>query len=138
VGLSEPSPTGHPRQKPSRNARKPKSSQSLLSERRTDPAERPQNTSSGAGPVQSEHRNVHTLFPLARQRESLAYPHVPCERRTGPTERPQILEAERDRSKASLGGEHQSPSRNARKPKPSQSLLSERRTDPAERPACLQ
>jgi hypothetical protein len=41
--------------------------------------------------------------------------------------------AERDRSAASLGSDHQNPSRTARKPNPSPSFLSERRTDPAER-----
>jgi hypothetical protein len=46
------------------------------------------NTPSGAGPVRSEHRNVLTLFPLARQRESRAGPNVPCERRTDPAEAP--------------------------------------------------
>jgi hypothetical protein len=56
-------------------------------ERRTDPAE-PPNTPSGAGSVQSEHRNVLTLFPLARQRERPTCPHVPCERRTDPAEAP--------------------------------------------------
>jgi hypothetical protein len=35
-----------------------------------------------AGSGGSEHWNVHTLFPFARQRESLAGPNVPCERRT--------------------------------------------------------
>ena len=38
--------------------------------------------------VRSEHRNVHTLIPLARQRESPTCPNVPCERRHGPAERP--------------------------------------------------
>ena len=52
-----------------------------------------------------------------------------------PTSEPtQIRPAERDRAGASIGGDHQSPSRKARKFQPSPSLLSERRTDPAERP----
>jgi hypothetical protein len=42
--------------------------------------------------------------------------------------------AERDRSAASLGSEHQNPSRTARKPNPPLSFLSERRTVPAEPP----
>jgi hypothetical protein len=46
----------------------------------------------------------------------------------------QIHPAERDRAAASLGGDHQNPSRKARKPHPPPSLLSERRPDPAERP----
>ena len=41
---------------------------------------------SGAGSVRSEHRNVDILIPIARQRESRACPHVPCERRTVPAE----------------------------------------------------
>ena len=41
-----------------------------------------------AGPGRSEHRNVDTLIPLARQRESPAGPNVPCERRTVPAEPP--------------------------------------------------
>ena len=41
-----------------------------------------------AGPGRSEHRNVDTLTPLARQRESPAGPSVPCERRTDPAEPP--------------------------------------------------
>jgi hypothetical protein len=45
----------------------------------------------------------------------------------------QIHPAERDRAGASLGGDHQIPSRKARKFHPSPSLLSERRPDPAER-----
>jgi hypothetical protein len=39
-----------------------------------------------AGPGRSEPRNVDTLLPLARQRESPAGPNVPCERRTDPAE----------------------------------------------------
>ena len=41
-----------------------------------------------AGPGRSELRNVDTLIPLARQRDSPAGPNVPCERRTGPAEPP--------------------------------------------------
>ena len=37
-----------------------------------------------AGPGRNEHRNVDTLIPLARQRDSPTGPHVPCERRTVP------------------------------------------------------
>jgi hypothetical protein len=84
-------------------------------EHRTDPAEPTPNTLGGAGSVQSEHRNVFTLFPLARQRESPACPHVPCEHRTDPAELTQIRQAERDRSEASIEGDHQNPSRTARK-----------------------
>ena len=39
-----------------------------------------------AGPVRSERRNVDTLIPVARPRESSSCPNVPCERRTGPAE----------------------------------------------------
>ena len=39
-----------------------------------------------AGSGRSEHRNVDTLMPLARQRESPTGPNVPCERRTDPAE----------------------------------------------------
>jgi hypothetical protein len=42
--------------------------------------------------------------------------------------------AERDRSAASLGSDHQNPQRAARKPHPPQSFLSARRTGPAEPP----
>jgi hypothetical protein len=41
-----------------------------------------------AGSGRSKHRNVDILIPLARQRESLAGPNVPCERRTDPAEPP--------------------------------------------------
>ncbi|MEN9600534.1 MAG: hypothetical protein RIS56_140 [Verrucomicrobiota bacterium] len=41
-----------------------------------------------AGSGRSEHRNVDTLTPIARQRERRAGPNVPCERRTGPAEAP--------------------------------------------------
>jgi hypothetical protein len=41
-----------------------------------------------AGPGRSEHWNVDILIPLARQRESLAGPNVPCECRTDPAEPP--------------------------------------------------
>ena len=41
-----------------------------------------------AGSVRSEHRNVDTLIPLARPRESPTGPNVPCERRTDPAEPP--------------------------------------------------
>jgi hypothetical protein len=41
-----------------------------------------------AGSGRSEHRNVDILIPVARQRESLAGPNVPCERRTDPAEPP--------------------------------------------------
>jgi hypothetical protein len=37
-------------------------------------------------PSRSEHRNVDTLIPVARPRESRAGPNVPCERRTDPAE----------------------------------------------------
>ena len=39
-----------------------------------------------AGSGRSEHRNVDTLIPLARKRESPTGPNVPCERRTDPAE----------------------------------------------------
>ena len=46
----------------------------------------PPNHQAAAGPGRSEHRNVDTLIPIARQRESSAGPNVPCERRTDPAE----------------------------------------------------
>jgi hypothetical protein len=77
------------------------------------------NTPSGAGPVRSEHRNVLTLFPLARQRESPACPHVPCEHRTDPAEPTPIRQAEQDRSKANIGtSSPYSPSRASAKDPP--------------------
>jgi len=39
-----------------------------------------------AGSGRSEHWNVDTPAPLARQRESSSCPNVPCERRTDPAE----------------------------------------------------
>jgi hypothetical protein len=45
----------------------------------------------GAGPGRSERRNVDTLFPLVRQRESPTCPNVPCERRPDPAERPKYV-----------------------------------------------
>ena len=62
--------------------------------RRTGPAE-PTNTLGGAGPGRSEHWNVDTLFPIARQRESRACLHVPCERRTVPAEPPRGTDPQR-------------------------------------------
>ena len=41
-----------------------------------------------AGSGRSEHRNVDTLTPIARPRESPTGPNVPCERRTGPAGAP--------------------------------------------------
>ena len=67
-------------------------------------------------------KTSHTTRPQPRRDLS----HRP---RSAPT-RP----AERDRSGASVEGDHQSPSRTARKPYPPQSFLSERRLDPAEPP----
>ena len=66
---------GGDHQKPSRNARKPNPSQSLLSERRTDPAER-QNTPSGAGSVRSEpwRRSPKTL---AQRAKAQSFPEPP-------------------------------------------------------------
>ena len=39
-----------------------------------------------AGLSRSEHWNVNTLTPLARQRENPSHPDVPCERRTSPAD----------------------------------------------------
>ena len=39
-----------------------------------------------AGLSRSEHWNVNTLIPLARQRENPSCPDVPCERRTSPAD----------------------------------------------------
>jgi hypothetical protein len=39
-----------------------------------------------AGLSRSEHWNVNTLIPHARQRESPSCPDVPCERRTSPAD----------------------------------------------------
>ncbi len=43
-------------------------------------------TEAAAGLSRSEHWNVDTLIPLARQRENPSYPDVPCERRTSPAD----------------------------------------------------
>ena len=94
----------------------------------------------GAGPGRSERRNVNTVFPLARQRESSSCPHVPCERRTGPAERPSP-------NTSSGAGPGRSERRNVntvfplarqRESPTYPHVPCERRTGPAERPACLQ
>jgi hypothetical protein len=43
-------------------------------------------TEAAAGLSRSEHWNVNTLIPHARQRESPSCPDVPCERRTSPAD----------------------------------------------------
>jgi hypothetical protein len=48
--------------------------------------DRPSSKPAAAGSGRSEHRNVDILIPVARPRESLAGPNVPCERRTDPAE----------------------------------------------------
>ena len=50
--------------------------------------DRPPSNPAAAGPGRSEHRNVDTLIPLARQRDGPTGPNVPCERRTVPAEPP--------------------------------------------------
>jgi hypothetical protein len=96
-----------------RAPRESRSSQSFLSERRTDPAER-QNTPSGAGSVRSEPWK-RTPKPLAHSAK--ADPPRASSAREGPIPRSaKTRQAERDRSVASLGSEHQNPSRTARKP----------------------
>jgi hypothetical protein len=120
---------GSDHQNPSRTARKPLLPRASSASAGPIPRSakiRP----SGAGSVRSEPWRRTTKSP-ARSAKAPPSPSLLSERRTGPAER-QIRQAERDRSAASLGGEHQHPSRKARKPKTSQSLLSERRTDPAE------
>jgi hypothetical protein len=54
--------------------------------------------------------------------KALFSPEPSCERRTGPAELTQIRQAERDRSEASIEGDHQNPSRKARKLYPPPSL----------------
>jgi hypothetical protein len=53
-----------------------------------NPALTPRAPPAAAGPGRSELRNVDILIPLARPRESVAGPNVPCERRTDPAEPP--------------------------------------------------
>ena len=86
---------------------------------------------SRTGPEQVSKAN--TKAPRAK-RESPILPRASSARAGLIPRSAQIRPAERDRSAASLGSEHQNPSRTARKPHPPQSFLSERRTDPAERP----
>ncbi len=43
-------------------------------------------TEAAAGLSRSEHWNVNTHIPLARQRENPSHPDVPCERRTSPAD----------------------------------------------------
>jgi hypothetical protein len=77
---------------------------------------------------------ANTQNPRA-QRESPNPPRA-SSASAGPVPRSaQVRQAERDRSEASLGGNHQNPQRTARKPNPPPSLLSEHRTGPAERPS---
>ncbi|MEY3536288.1 MAG: hypothetical protein RLZZ582_1864, partial [Verrucomicrobiota bacterium] len=122
---------GGKQQKPSRNSAKAHPPPSLLSECRTDPAE-PPNTPSGAGSVRNEPWR-RTAKTLAQQRESLILPRA-SSASAGPIPRShQIRLAERERSATSLGGEQQTSSRNSAKAPPPPSLLSECRTDPAER-----
>jgi len=80
------------------------------------------NTPGGAGSIRSEHRNVLTLFPLAHSAKAPSSPEPSCERRTDPAEPTPIRQAERDRSKASIEGDHPNPSRTARKLLPPPSL----------------
>jgi hypothetical protein len=63
---------------------------------------------------------------------SVSCSHMRCP--VGALRTPQSDPAERDRSAASLGGEQQKPLAHSAKTHPPQSLLSERRTDPAEPP----
>ena len=83
-----------------------------------------------AGTGRSEHWNVDTLIPSARQRESRACPHVPCERRTALQKVPQRSGIGPQRA---LEANTKIP-RAQRESPYSQSFLSERRTDPAEPP----
>ena len=55
----------------------------------------PPSHEAAAGSGRSEPRNVDTLIPLARQRESPAGPNVPCERRTDPAEPPPCTRPQR-------------------------------------------
>jgi hypothetical protein len=127
---------------------------SFLSERRTGPAERATNTHSGGSVTTTPWDGLgYAAFlqnaPVVRRTRGFTpgwytvprwgtpnaspAPSFLSERRTDPAEHP-IRPAERDRSAASLGSDHQNPSRKARKPNPPPSFLSERRTDPAEPP----
>ena len=116
--------------KPLAHSAKAPPSQSFLSERRTDPAEPPTRQAErdrSAASLGSEHQNPSRTArkPLLPKASSARAGPIPRSAKT--------RQAERDRSEASLGGDHQSPSRTARKPHPPPSLLSARRTDPAER-----
>jgi hypothetical protein len=96
-----------------RAKRESPSSQSFLSERRTDPAE-PPTRPAPAGSVRSEPWK-RTPKPLAHSAKARPSQSFLSDRRTDPAEHP-IRPAERDRSAASLGSDHQNPSRTARKP----------------------
>jgi hypothetical protein len=85
---------------------------------------------SGAGSVRSEPWRRTTKSPRA-QRESSYSPEPPQRAQDRSRGAPQIRQAERDRSVASLGGEQQNPLAHSAKAPTPQSLLSERRTDPA-------
>ena len=110
---------------------------------RTDPAERATDNSkppspptshphpAAAGPGRNEHWR-RTTNSLAHSAKAPPPPSLPAS--AGPIPRShQIRLAERERSATSLGGEQQKPSRNSAKAHPPPSLLSECRTDPAER-----
>ncbi len=111
---------------PSRTARKPLPPPSL-------PASAHTSTPSGAGSGRSKPWK-RSPNPLAHSAKAPSFPELPQRAQDRFRGAPQIRPAERDQAGASLGSDHQSPSRKARKLHPPPSFLSERRPDPAERP----
>ena len=86
---ASPSPSPHRPQRPRHNTPDQRRLFLLNGDHQTIPyRDMPPNHEAAAGPGRSEHRNVDILIPVARQRESLAGPNVPCERRTDPAEPP--------------------------------------------------
>jgi hypothetical protein len=88
-------------------------------------------TPSGAGSVRSKPWRRSPKSP-AHRAKAQSFPEPPQRAQDRSRGAPQARPAERDRSAASLGSDHQNPQRTARKSKPYQSLLSARRTVPAE------
>jgi hypothetical protein len=97
------------------------------------PRSAPTTTPSGAGSGRSEPWRRTPKIPRA-QRESSSSPEPPQRTKARSRGAPQTRPAERDRSRASLGGEHQKSLAHSAKAHPPPSLLSERRTDPAKHP----
>jgi hypothetical protein len=65
-------------------------------------------TPSGAGAVRSEHRR-RSPKSLAQSAKAPSSPEPSCEHRTNPAEPTQRRQAERDRSEASIEGDHLNP-----------------------------